>query len=124
MKEGKDREEFEKEVREDDSLREWRELADRAERGFAWKKGMLVRGMYVTWEEYRDVLVLPKSYRDGVKVLGHDKSGHLGAEKVAKMVGRHFVWPGMVREIAEYCNSCRLCQTRSKHRPRRAPNVR
>ncbi len=60
VKEGKDREEFKKEVKSDESLKEWRELADRSERGFSWKKGMLIRSMYVTWEEHRDVLVLPK----------------------------------------------------------------
>ncbi len=123
VKEGKDREEFKREVMSDESLKEWRELADRSERGFSWKKGMLVRSMYVTWEEHRDVVVLPKGYRDRVKTLGHDKNGHLGAEKVARIVGRHFVWPGMAKDISEHCRSCALCQVKSKHRPKRAPAI-
>ncbi len=123
VKEGKDREEFKREVMSDESLKEWRELADRVERGFSWKKGMLVRTMYVTWEEHRDVLVLPRGYRDRVKTLGHDKNGHLGAEKVARIVGRHFVWPGMAKDISEHCRSCALCQVKSKHRPKRAPAI-
>ncbi len=123
VKEGKDREEFKREVMSDESLKEWRELADRCERGFSWKKGMLIKSMYVTWEEYRDVLVLPKGYRDRVKTLGHDKNGHLGAEKVARMVGRHFAWPGMAKEILEHCRSCALCQVKSKYRPKRAPAI-
>ena len=123
VREGREREEFVKELQEDSSLREWRELGERKERGFRWKGSMLVRGMYVTWDEYRDVIVLPKSYREKVKVLGHDKNGHLGADKVAKMVGRYFAWPGMARELIEYCRSCKKCQIKSKHKPRRAPAV-
>ena len=123
VREGREKEEFVKELQEDSSLREWRELGDRKERGFRWKGNVLVRGMYITWDEYRDVIVLPKSYREKVKVLGHDKNGHLGADKVAKMVGRYFAWPGMARELIRYCRSCERCQVRSKYRPRRAPVV-
>ncbi len=121
--EGREREGFKEELRDDSSLKEWRELADRQERSFKWKKEVVVREQFVTWDEYRDVLVLPKSYRGKVLVLGHDKNGHLGAEKVSKLVGRHFAWPGMVKEIVDYCKSCRVCQVKSKHRPRRAPAV-
>ncbi len=77
----------------------------------------------MTWDEYRDVIVLPKSYREKVKVLGHDRNGHLSADKVAKMVSRYFIWPGMAREIIEYCRSCTVCQVKSKYKPRRAPAV-
>ncbi len=42
---------------------------------------------------------------------------------MAKMVGRYFAWPGMAREIIEYCRSCEKCQIRSKYKPRRAPAV-
>ncbi len=66
---------------------------------------------------------MPKSYRKRIKVLGYDKNGHLGADKVIAIVGRYFVWPGMAKEILEYCNSCDMCQRRSKHKPRRAPAV-
>ncbi len=123
VREGKDREEFKKELGEDESLSEWRELADRGERGFAWSKGMLVKRMYVTWEEHREVLVLPKSYRNKVKVLGHDKGGHLSADKVVKRVSRSFIWPGMAKEIIEYCRSCTVCQIKSKNKPVRAPAI-
>ncbi len=123
VREGREKGEFVKELQEDNSLKEWRELGDRKERGFRWKGSTLVRGMYVTWDEYRDVIVLPKSYRERVKVLGHDKNGHLGADKVAKMVGKYFAWPGMAREIINYCRSCEKCQIRSKYKPRRAPAV-
>ncbi len=123
VRSGKDGEDFRRELREDDSLKAWRELGENKERGFAWKKGVLVRSQYVAWEEFRDVLVVPKGFRSRIVSLVHDKGGHLSGEKVAKMIGRYFMWPGMNKDVCEYCSSCELCQVRSKHKPRRAPVV-
>lgn len=88
MKDGSDGVEFRKELLNDESLKDWRELGERNERGFKWKRNVLVRSMYVTWEQFRDVLVLPKSYRARVLELGHERNGHLGAEKVSAMISR------------------------------------
>ncbi len=117
VKVGSDGKDFCQAVLEDESLREWRELGERKERGFAWKKGVLVRSLYITWEEFRDVLVVPKEFRKQIMELGHERNGHLGGEKVTVMVGRYFLWPGMNKELAEHCGSCGLCQLKSKHRP-------
>ncbi len=120
---GKDREKFREAVKSDDSLKEWRELGDREERGFKWKDGVLLRGVHVGWEEFREVLALPREYRERVMKLGHDRNGHLGAEKVHKLISRYFVWPSMARDLIAYCGSCELCQRKSKVKPRRAPIV-
>ncbi len=55
--------------------------------------------------------------------LAHEKTGHLGADKVLAMMGRHFIWPGMHRDIGAHCRGCQLCQQKSKQRPRKAPVV-
>ncbi len=123
VREGSDGVEFREELSKDESLKDWRELGERCERGFKWKKNVLVKEMYVTWEQFRDVLVLPKSYRARVLELGHERNGHLGAEKVNSMISRYFVWPGMAKDIVNHCASCVICQRRSKHKPRRAPAV-
>ncbi len=120
---GESSERYRRELREDVSLKEWRELGERKERGFAWKRDMLVRSMYVTWEEFRDVLVVPVSFRSEILKLGHERNGHLGGEKVAAMIGCYFLWPGMVKDVLAHCSSCALCQVKSKHRPRKAPIV-
>ncbi len=117
---GSDGVDFRKELGEDESLREWKELGDQKEREFQWKKGVLVRSQYVTWEEFRDLLVVPKSYRKRVIELGHEKNGHLCGEKVARIVGMYFVWPGMMKEVGEHYKSCEVCQRKSKHTPSRA----
>lgn len=120
---GKDGKEFREELLSDESLSAWRELGDNEERGFAWRKGVLVRRQYVSWEEFRDVIVVPSRYRKQIMFLGHERNGHLSGEKVAPMVGRYFLWPGMVRELVDYCRSCSICQLKSKQRPARAPIV-
>ncbi len=123
MKEGRDGKEFRERLLTDDSLKTWRELGNRGERGFKWDKDLLLRGMYVSWEEYVDVMVVPKEFRGRVLEMAHERCGHLGGEKVARMVGRYFLWPGMVKEIEEYCRSCKVCQVKNKSRPRKVPAV-
>jgi len=63
VKVGCDGKDFCKAVLEDESFREWRELGERKEQEFAWKKGVLMKSSYVTWVEFRDVLVVPKEFR-------------------------------------------------------------
>ncbi len=114
VRSGSDSVDFREAVKSDDSLKEWREWGEKKERGFAWKNGVLVRSQYVTWEEFRDVLVVPKEYRQQIMELGHERNGHLGGEKVAAMVGRYFLWPGMSKELVDHGKSCKVCQLKSK----------
>ncbi len=123
MKEGKDGKEFRERLLVDESLRTWRELGNRGERGFKWDKGLLLRGMYISWEEYADVIVVPKEFRAKILEMAHEKCGHLSEGKVAKLVGRYFLWPGMNKDVGEHCGSCRVCQVKSKSRPSKAPVV-
>ncbi len=120
---GKDGEKFREAVREDKSLQTWRSLADRKERGFRWKNGVLVKEMIVDWEERAEVIVVPKSYRERILVLSHDRCGHLGSDKVLRALSKRFLWPGMAKEVGGYCRGCDTCQRRSRHVPRRAPAV-
>ncbi len=69
------------------------------------------------------MLVVPKKYRRQIMELGHERNGHLGGEKVAAMVGRYFLWPGMSKELVDHCGSCKVCQLKSKYKPRKAPVV-
>ncbi len=123
MKRGKDGKEFREKLLVDDSLRTWRELGTRRERGFKWDKELLLRGMYVSWEEYADIIVVPKEFRLRILEMAHERCGHLGGGKVAKLVSRYFLWPGMVKEVEEHCRGCRVCQLKSKARPSKAPAV-
>ena len=120
---GQETAEFREAVKRDPSLKEWRELGDRRERGFLWKQDVLVRSMYVAWDEFMDVLVVPKEFRERIMVLGHEKSGHSGQEKVSKLIGKRFVWPFMSKDIMHHCKKCVVCQKMSKYRPKKVPAV-
>ncbi len=67
---GNDGERFREAVKEDDSLKEWRELGERKDRGFSWKNGALVKSLYVAWDEFKDVLVIPRSFRSKIFIGG------------------------------------------------------
>lgn len=53
-------------------------------------------------------LVLPTCCRPAVMWLAHDipMSGHLGKKKTAKRVLQRFYWPGLYRDIQDYCQTC------------------
>ncbi len=79
---GSDKEKFREALLVDDSLKVWRELGERMERGFSWKRGLLVLSKFVAWEEHRDVLVVPRAFRGKILIVAHEKTGHLGGDKV------------------------------------------
>ena len=44
--------------------------------------------------------------------LAHDIpwSGHLGIEKTKDRVLQNYYWPGVFKDVADYCRSCPECQ--------------
>ncbi|XP_055864380.1 uncharacterized protein LOC129922416 [Biomphalaria glabrata] len=66
-------------------------------------------------------IVIPNVFRSEILRLGHDipMSGHLGIDKTRRRIYKHFYWPGINREIAEYCRSCHACQITGK--PNQSP---
>ncbi len=57
-------------------------------------------------------VVVPEVYRSDILYLAHDHclSGHLGIRKTLDRVLRHFFWPGVRSDVAQYCRSCHVCQ--------------
>ena len=74
-------------------------------------------------QEPNNLIVLPLSHRSKVVVLAHDRSGHLGWEKVLPMIRRNFAWPLMSKLVKDYCSSCQPCQRKERSGPRREPMV-
>ncbi|XP_065407431.1 uncharacterized protein LOC135972648 [Chrysemys picta bellii] len=64
-----------------------------------------------TRETFRQLLV-PRRLRAGLLHLAHANpwAGHLGREKTLQRVARRFFWPGIHREVADFCASCPECQ--------------
>jgi hypothetical protein len=57
-------------------------------------------------------IFVPQQLRSSMLSLGHDilLAGHLGNKKTRVRIMKHFFWPGIFNDIAEYCRSCPECQ--------------
>ena len=70
-------------------------------------------------------LVLPKACRDPVLQMAHaiPMAGHLGRKKTTERVLQRFFWPGVSKDVAEYCKNCPSCQKASSKRVAPAPLI-
>ena len=59
-------------------------------------------------------LVVPRSLRDEVLHELHAGAleGHLGEDKTLNKLKERFYWPGMQRDVRNWCRTCEVCQTR------------
>ena len=57
------------------------------------------------------VVYIPNSrpLRTRLLELAHDATGHFGRVKTIERLSRHCVWPGMTKEVEDYCRSCAVC---------------
>ncbi|XP_076047320.1 uncharacterized protein LOC143028843 [Oratosquilla oratoria] len=63
-----------------------------------------------SWCEFHQVIV-PDVYREKVISLSHDYiGGHLGVQKTLDKIIKYFYWPGIHRQVAQYCKKCETCQ--------------
>lgn len=84
-------------------------------------QGILYRvGIDPRTKEEVEQLVLPSSRRKEAMELAHDcpLGGHMGeAATTARLLARVY-WPGLYRDVREYCSSCTVCQyTQPKGKP-------
>ena len=70
-------------------------------------------------------LVLPTQCRKAVLQLAHDipLAGHLGRQKTAHRVLQRFYWPGLYKDVGEYCKACPECQKACSRRVPSAPLI-
>ncbi|XP_076434617.1 uncharacterized protein LOC143274631 [Babylonia areolata] len=76
--------------------------------------GLLFRVFHKNGEHLKQ-LVVPLGLRCTVLSLGHDipMAGHLGVRRTQERVWQHFYWPGMCKDVRQYCRSCDVCQRTS-----------
>ena len=117
------REELEEEQHNDESLQlQW--TAAREERdGFLVDGGLLRHTSRDEWGDVRDELVVPTRFRGELIRLTHGShlGAHLGNKKTAQKILRRFFWPGLHRDVSEYCRACEECQRGKRGRMPRAP---
>jgi len=56
-------------------------------------------------------------------MMAHERAGHLGKNKVGKILARHFNWPTLYSDAATHCRSCEVCQKFNKSRPKHNPMI-
>ncbi|XP_078240795.1 uncharacterized protein LOC144586395 [Pogona vitticeps] len=84
--------------------------------GFELEEGLL----YHVNREGEKQLVVPMKWRKDVLKVAHDvpTAGHLANEKMIARISQRFWWPGMQKEIQQFCRTCKECQmTQTKPRP-------
>ncbi|XP_076041857.1 uncharacterized protein LOC143025739 [Oratosquilla oratoria] len=60
--------------------------------------------------------MLPKVYWEEVMRIGHDSpfAGQIGVRKTLDRIWQHFYWPGIRKDVIQYCRSCHTCQVVGK----------
>lgn len=94
-----------------------KEDTDLAER-YLFQQGILYRQFETTKQ-----LVVPQSVQEVILNLSHSVpwAGHLGRSKTIARIRRHLYWPGLKKDVTQYCKSCPECQKVSMKSPARAP---
>lgn len=90
--------------------------------GYYMKAGLLMRkwrppdiSPEEDWRVFHQIVV-PKVFRDEILSLAHDgpMAGHLGVNKTYSKVLESFFWPGLRKDVVQYCRSCHTCQVVGK----------
>jgi ribonuclease HI len=69
-------------------------------------------------------MVIPSEIKEEIIYSCHDQpqGGHWGFFKTYWKIRRSFYWKGMHRDVFDYCNNCKLCQTGKRSRDNHAPS--
>ena len=70
-------------------------------------------------------IVVPSCYHNDLLHLAHDSplAEHLGINKIYQRVFSHFYWPGLHKDVANFCKVSHTCQkvVKSNQHPPSAP---
>ena len=63
------------------------------------------------WDSIHQI-VIPKCYRQDILRMAHDLpfAGHMGVRKTHHRILPYFYWPGLRRDVEQYCKTCHVCQ--------------
>ena len=67
------------------------------------------------WQVSYQILVPPNCRADTLQ-LAHatPMAGHLGVNKTYQRILNHFYWPGIKKDVKQFCKSCQECQVVGK----------
>ena len=67
------------------------------------------------WAVVRQVVV-PRIYREDILTMAHSLplGGHLGVNKTVNKIMKQFFWPGLRKDVSNFCRTCHTCQVVGK----------
>ncbi|XP_055932981.1 uncharacterized protein LOC129963003 [Argiope bruennichi] len=104
---------FSKLQKEDNSLKTAWAFGSSQQNGYSVEDGILSHSEWVCGEKVQQV-VLPECKRKCVLKAAHELplAGHLGERKTKERIKYSFYWPGIKKDVKEFCQSCKQCQVR------------
>ena len=114
-------EEYKRLMKQDESMKEWKKLAEKKKKGLRWVEGVLQKQFEDDFQGIKELLVIPKGMRARLVRLAHDHCGHIGTERVTWALRQNFTRPGMHKQIKAHCQQCDTCQKARRGKERKIP---
>ena len=114
-------EEYKKVMKQDESMKEWKKLAETKDKGLRLLDGILRKQYKDNIHGLKELLVIPKGMRARLVSMAHDYCGHVGTDKVTWTLRQNFTWPGIYKQINTYCQQCDSCQKARSKNERKIP---
>ena len=70
-------EEYKRLMKQDESMKEWKKLAEKKEKGLRWVEGVLKKQFEYDFQGIKELLVIPKGMRVRLVRLARDHCGHI-----------------------------------------------
>ena len=111
--------------KEDGMLNEMRCRADRQEDGYFYQGGVLVHSKLADPGREFTRVVDSSCRRKKILDAGHRglAGGHFSHNKMVSMITQHFTWPGLRKDVREYCSTCPECQKAGRKLQPKVPMV-
>ena len=105
------------------TLKNIRDWEDKKENGYRWQDGLLKHAEEDGAGETFDQLVVPTSRKKHILKLAHTipMAGHMSDKKTRALLRRNYTWPGITRDVAEWCKTCPKCQLVKKTSQSKVP---
>ena len=104
----KDKKKVKAEQMEDKTLDQERGWADKQERDFEWRTGLLCHINRQAPEDQKLRIVVPNSSRTEVFKLAHPAltGGHYSQKRTRAVINRKFTWPTLRKDVINWCQTC------------------
>ena len=112
-------EEYKRVMIQDESLKEWKKLAETKDKSLRLVDGILKKQYKDYIHGLKELLVIPREMRARPVSMAHDYCGHVGTDKVTWTLRQNFTWPGMYKQIEIYSQRCDSCQKARRENERK-----